>query len=121
MSLWVDLYRLKEDLQDSQHRLDCLKECHLQELPESPLPDFVFPLQRVLLQALEEIQVLQQELRAEVRPEVQQAVQALLEDSQAQELMARLAELELQDPGVAEARAQKAELDWLAQGRLTDL
>ena len=58
MSLSVDLYRLQEDLLDSQNRLECLKSCHLEEHPKGLLPDFVFPLQKVLRQALEEIEVL---------------------------------------------------------------
>jgi hypothetical protein len=116
MSLSVDLWKVHQDLQDSLNRLECLQECHLQERPEFPLPDFLFPLRKVLLQALEEIPVLQRELQAQARPEVRLAVQALLEDPQAQELMARLAELELQDPGVAEARAAQAQAaDWKAQ------
>ena len=94
MSLSVDLYRLQENLEDSQSRLQCLIECHLEEDPQGLLPDFVFPLQKVLRQALEEIQALQD---SRVRPEVRLAIQELLKDPKAQELMARLAELEKQD------------------------
>ena len=112
MSLWVDLWKIHQDLQDCQNRLDCLVECHLQERPQGYLPDFVFPLQKVLQQALEEIPVLQAELRAEVRPEVGQALQELLVQPEQQELMARLAELELQDPGVAQARAARDQQEW---------
>lgn len=103
MSLSVDLWKLRLDLEDSLHRLECLKECHLQEHPLLPLPDFVFPLQKILQETLLEIHQLQG-----IRPEVHQAIQDLQEDPQHQELMARLAELELQDPGVAEARAAQA-------------
>ena len=109
MSLWVDLYRLQEDLRDCQNRLDCLVECHLEEFPTDLLPDFVFPLQKVLRQALEEIQVLQQDLRSQVRPAVQQALQEMLVDPEHQELMVRLAESEAQDQQVAVARAEQAQ------------
>ena len=102
MSLSVDLWKLRQDLEDSQNRLDCLKECHLLESPQDPLPDFVFPLQRVLLQALEEIQALQE---AKVRPEVRQAVQELVEDPQAQVLMELLAQAEAQERALAEVLA----------------
>ncbi len=94
MSLSVDLYRLQEDLLDSQNRLQCLIECHLEEDPEGLLPDFVFPLQKVLRQALEEIQALQD---SRVQPAVQQALQEMLVDPEHQELMVRLAESEAQD------------------------
>jgi hypothetical protein len=109
MSLSVDLWKLRQDLEDCQARLECLKECHLQERPQGYLPDFVFPLQKALAQALEEIPILQQEFREEVRPEVRKAIQFLMEDPEAQVLMEKLAQAEAQ------------ELDWLAQGRLTDL
>jgi hypothetical protein len=66
----------------------------------------VFPLERALVEALEWLPL----ASFQARPEVQLAVKALLEDPKAQELMARLAELELQDPGVAEARAQASAL-----------
>ena len=104
MSLWVDLRKIQECLEDSLARLECLQECHLREHPLLPLPDFVFPLRKVLQDSLLEVHLLQS-----VRPQVRSAVQVLLEDPQAQELMARLAEAELQDPGVAEARAAQAQ------------
>ena len=113
MSLSVDLWKLRQDLEDSLARLECLKECHLQERPGILLPSFVNPLEQVLQQALEEIPFLQKGFQEEVRPAVQQAIQAMMEDPQVQVLMERLAQAE------AEERAQ--ELDWLAQGRLTDL
>jgi len=69
----------------------------------TPLPDFVFPLQKILQETLIEIPHLQ-----EIRPQVRQAIEDLQKDPQHQELMARLAEAELRDPGVAEARAEKA-------------
>ena len=109
MSLSVDLWKLRQDLEDSLARLECLKECHLQERPGTLLPSFVNPLEQVLQQALEEIPFLQKDFQEEVRPEVRKAIQFLMEDPEAQVLMEKLAQAEAQ------------ELDWLAQGRLTDL
>lgn len=103
MSLSVDLWKLQECLEDSLARLYCLKDCYLQDHPMTPLPDFVFPLQKILQETLLEIHHLQQ-----IRPQVLQAIQDLQKDPEHQKLMARLAEAELQDPGVAEARAEKA-------------
>ena len=65
MSLWTDLLKIQESLQDSLSRLECLRECHLQERPDHPLPDFLFPLQRYLEQSLEEAQDLQKVLQKE--------------------------------------------------------
>ena len=85
--LWTDYWKLRDCLEDSLSRLECLKECQLEE--SQYLPDFVFPLQKVLQDSLEQVtQVLQ------VRPEVQLAIQELLKDPKAQELMERLAQAE---------------------------
>jgi hypothetical protein len=147
MSLSVDLWKIHQDLEDSLNRLQCLKECHLQEYPSLPLPDFVFPLQKVLQDSLLEIHHLQQ-----VRPQVRQALQELVSDPQGQVLMEKLAQAEaaewkaraaargwawvlgLESAQVeakvsalvqAEEKVEVLEpgqdLDWLAQGPLTDL
>ena len=96
MSLWVDLWKLQECLENSLNRLECLKECHLEENPTGLLPDFVFPLEKVLTQSLEEIRTLQWGLQGR-----QEKFQALLNrmktDPEMQELMSRLAESEKQD------------------------
>ena len=123
MSLWWDLYRLQEDLEDSQNRLECLVECHLEENPSGLLPDFVFPLQKVLQQALEEIQILRQELQVRVRPEVQQAIQVLMEDPQAQVLMERLAqaeELERAQAAVSELVRVEESVEVLEPGQVQE-
>ena len=147
MSLSVDLWKLHQDLEDSLNRLECLRECHLQEYPLLPLPDFVFPLQKILQDSLLEIHHLQQ-----VRPQVRQALQELVSDPQGQVLMEKLAQAEaaewkaraaargwawvlgLESAQVeakvsalvqAEEKVEVLEpgqdLDWLAQGPLTDL
>lgn len=90
--LWTDYWKLQNLLEDSLNRLECLKDCHLEYQPDQPLPDFVFPLQKVLVQALEELALVLQ-----VRPEVQTAIQELLEDPQTQVLMERLAQAEAQE------------------------
>ena len=149
MSLSVDLWKIHQDLEDSLNRLQCLKECHLQEYPSLPLPDFVFPLQKVLQDSLLEIHHLQQ-----VRPQVRQALQELVSDPQGQVLMELLAQaeaaewkaraaargwawvlglesaqVEAQVSALVQAEekvevlepGQAQDLDWMAQGRLTDL
>lgn len=50
--LLTDYRKLIECLEDSLSRLECLKECHLQEFRY--LPDFVFPLERNLKDSLEQ-------------------------------------------------------------------
>ena len=61
--LKTDYRKLEEHLEDSLNRLDCLKRCHL-EWSQTHLPDFVFPLEKALVQALESVQqaLLAQEL-----------------------------------------------------------
>ena len=103
MTLWVDLWKMEELLQDSQIRLECLKECHLEENPQGQLPDFVFPLQKALSQALEEIQVLQWGLQGRSQ-KFQAVLNQMKTDPEMQVLMERLAAAE------AAERAQVAEL-----------
>ena len=73
------------------------------ERPQGYLPDFVFPLQKALAQALEEIPVLQQEFREEVRPEVRKAIQFLMEDPEAQVLMDQILPLQIMEEQVVTA------------------
>ena len=67
-------------------------------------------LEQALAQALVGFQSL-----AQVRPEVLKATQEMLADPEMQVLMERLAQAEAQE------QVQVEDLDWLAQGRLTDL
>mgnify|MGYP003339089188 CR=1 FL=1 len=67
--LAVDYWKLEELLQDSLDRLDCLKECHLEEF--GYLPDFAFPLQRILQDSLDQIHLAQQVAQAQ-REQVQE-------------------------------------------------
>ena len=99
MSLQVDLRKLQECLEDSLSRLECLRECHLLEHPQLPLPDFLFPLQKTLQDSLLEVHLQQQ-----VRPQVRQAIQELLEDPQTQVLMEKLAQVEAQEQAQVESK-----------------
>lgn len=86
MSLSVDYRKMAECLEDSLDRLECLKDCHLAEYPLEYLPDFVFPLEKALVSALEQLEsaqeqelVLESELAAAQRAlvEVEEKVEVL--------------------------------------------
>ena len=101
--------------------MECLKERHLLERPQGYLPDFVFPLQKALAQALEEIPVLQQEFREEVRPAVRQAIRAMMEDPQVQVLMEKLAQAEAEElaqVGVSELVRVEESVEVLEPGQV---
>lgn len=76
--LTTDYRKIQECLEDSLVRLECLKECHLQEF--QVLPDFVFPLEKALVQALESVQQVLAQQSAQVLAQrlVQESVQQLV-------------------------------------------
>lgn len=77
MSLSVDYRKIQECLEDSLSRLECLKECHLLERPLEPLPDFVFPLEKYLKDSLEQVSVLQEQVRKASLVQVEELVEVL--------------------------------------------
>ena len=110
MSLWVDLLKLEECLLDSHHRLNCLKDCYLQERQMEALPDFVFPLEKVLQESLEQLALLQGQVKRDhLKAQAQVAQKALSEQVPEP---GSLAEAEAQAKAQAEARAAA-----LAKGR----
>jgi hypothetical protein len=83
VSLWWDLYQVREQVGDLLQRVECLRECSVQE--RGLVPEWVFPLERVLGQVLEQVpeqaQVLGQD---QVRPQVSEV---LVRDPQHQEVV----------------------------------
>ena len=110
MSLWVDLRNLQENLQDSQTRLECLKECHLQEYPLVPLPDFLFPLQKALQESLEQLAPLQDQVKRDHLKAQAQLAQKALSESVPE--AGSLAEAEAKEKAQAEARAAALAKGW---------
>jgi uncharacterized small protein (DUF1192 family) len=94
VSLWWDLYQVRELVEDLLARVDCLRECSRQE--QEQVPDWAFRLQRELVVALEQVpewvQLLGQD---QVRPQVQESLQQVMEEQAP--LLARLAVSEAQD------------------------
>lgn len=136
MSLWWDLYQVRELVEDLLARVDCLRECSLQE--QEQVPDWAFRLQRELVVALEQVPEWAQLLgQDQVRPQVLEVLERLEKDPEHQELMARLAVSEAQDRvheleqelEQAQALVRERErvvvkvedLGWLAEGPLTEL
>jgi hypothetical protein len=136
VSLWWDLYQVREQVEDLLARVDCLRECSLEE--QGQVPDWTFRLQRELVVALEQVPEWGQLLgRDQVRPQVLEVLKQLEQDPEHQELMARLAVSEAQDrvheleQELEQAQALVLEreqvvvkvedLGWLAEGPLTEL
>jgi hypothetical protein len=136
VSLWWDLYQVREQVEDLLRRVECLRECSVQE--QGQVPEWVFPLERELVRALELVPQWGQLLgRDQVRPQVLEALKRLEQDPEHQELMARLAVSEARDrvheleQELEQAQAlvlereqvvvKVEELGWLAEGPLTEL
>jgi hypothetical protein len=112
VSLWWDHWKVREQVEDLLVRLECLRECSLQE--QGQVPDWVLGLERELDLVLEQVPAwdrlleqdrdLEQE-RDQMRQEVRQVLERLEQDPQHQELMRRLAVSEAQD------RVQELEKD----------
>lgn len=73
--LTTDYRKLGELLEDSLVRLECLKECHLEE--HQYLPDFVFPLEKALVEALEQTQLELAQARVRWLSQVEEKVEVL--------------------------------------------
>ena len=95
MSLFVDYRKIQECLEDSLNRLECLRECHLLERPLEPLPDFLFPLQKVLQDSL--LQVTQALRQAQALPS--QEAQELVRAAAQRALVEVEAQVEVLEPG----------------------
>ena len=95
MSLWWDLWKVRELAEDLQQRVGYLRQAAVQELGQ--VPDWVFPLERELERALEQVPEHRFQLDPQSLERLQPHLDQLQQDPVHQQVLARLAVSEAQD------------------------